>query len=83
MVENGKRNVSLGALIRIANALGVTVDELLSGNQLHDPTEYQTDMDLLFADCSSYEKRILYELARAAKAIVRDNYQLVGTFIIQ
>lgn len=41
MVENGRRKVSLNALIRIANILGVTVDELLNGNQMYNPTEYQ------------------------------------------
>ena len=57
MVENGRQKVSLNALIRIANILGVTVDvsipflrnsgtsaqeysvdELLNGNQMYNPT---------------------------------------------
>ena len=76
MIENGRRRVSLDALLRIANILGVTVDELLNGNQMYNPTEYQTDMDLLLADCSSYEKRIIYEVAKAVKKILRDNYEL-------
>lgn len=38
MVENGRQKVSLNALIRIANILGVTVDELLNGNQIYNPT---------------------------------------------
>lgn len=76
MVENGRRKVSLDALIRIANILGVTVDELLNGNQLYNPTEYQTDMDLLLADCSNYEKRIIYELVKAVKTILRVNDEL-------
>lgn len=76
MIENGRRRVSLDALIRIANILGVTVDELLNGNQMYNPTEYQTDMDLLLADCSNYEKRIIYEVAKAVKKILRDNYEL-------
>ena len=62
--------------IRIANILGVTVDELLNGNQMYNPTEYQTDMDLLLADCSNYEKRIIYEVAKALNIILRDNYEL-------
>ena len=76
MIENGRRRVSLDALIRIANILGVTVDELLNGNQMYNPTEYQTDIDLLLADCSNYEKRIIYEVAKAVKTILRDNYEL-------
>lgn len=76
MIENGRRRVNLDALIRIANILGVTVDELLNGNQMYNPTEYQTDMDLLLADCSNYEKRIIYEMVKAVKTILRDNYEL-------
>lgn len=83
MVENAKRKVSLDALIRIANVLGVTVDELLNGNQMYNPTEYQTDMDLLLADCNHYEKRIIFELARASKEILRDNHELSKAFIIR
>lgn len=83
MIENAKRKVSLDALIRIANVLGVTVDELLNGNQLYNPTEYQTDMDQLFEDCNNYEKRIIYELAKAVKTILRDNYELANIFTVR
>lgn len=76
MVENGRRKASLDALLRIANILGVTVDELLNGNQFYNPSEYQTDMDLLLEDCSHYEKRIIYEMVKAVKTILRDNYEL-------
>ena len=76
MVENGRRKASLDALLRIANILGVTVDELLIGNQFYNPSEYQTDMDLLLEDCSHYEKRIIYEMVKAVKTILRDNYEL-------
>lgn len=76
MIENGRRRVSLNALIRITNILRVTVDELLNENQMYNPTEYQTDMDLLLEGCSNYEKRIIYELVKAVKTILRDNYEL-------
>lgn len=50
---------------------------------LYNPSEYQTDMDLLLADCSHYEKRIMYELVKAVKAILRDNYELANAFTIR
>lgn len=80
MVENGRRKVSLDTMLRIANVLGVTADELLNGNQLYNPAEYQTDMDLLLSDCNHYEKRIIFELVKAVKAILRDNYELSNAF---
>lgn len=72
-IETARKKPSLETLIRISNALGVTLDELLSGNQLHNPTDYQTDIDLLLSKCSQNEKRLIYELIRSMQTILRDN----------
>jgi len=72
-VETARKKASLSALISISNALGITLDELLTGNQLHNPTDYQTDIDLLMSDCSLMEKRMIFELISAAKSILRNN----------
>lgn len=72
-IETAYKQASLSSLIRIANALGITMDELLNGNQLFNPTEYQTDIDLLMADCTGNEKRFIYELISAVKGILRSN----------
>ena len=61
-IETAKKKPSLETLIRISNALGITMDELLTGNQLHNPTDYQTDIDLLLAECSQNEKRLIFGL---------------------
>lgn len=73
LIETGKKKPSLGSLLRISNSLGITIDELLSGNQIHNPTDYQTDIDTLMSDCSFEEKRFIYELLRSAKDIIRRN----------
>ena len=57
-IENAKRKPSLESLIKISNALEITIDELLYGNLLYNPTEYQTDIDLLMADCTSINVNI-------------------------
>ena len=72
-IETAKKQASLESLIRISNALGITVDELLSGNQIHNPTDYQTDIDLLMEDCPLLERRFIYELISVAKYIIRNN----------
>ena len=59
--------------MRIANILGVMVDYLLNGNQANDPAEYRNDLTWLIEDCSSYEKRVIYEVAAAAKKSLREN----------
>ena len=79
-IETAKKQASLESLVRISNALGITVDELLSGNQLHNPTDYQTDIDLLMEDCSLLERRFIYELFSVAKYIIRNNgWELIET----
>lgn len=55
------------------NALGITVDELLAGVQLHNPTAYQTDIDLLMAECSEKEKRFVYEIIKASIEALHHN----------
>ena len=79
-IENANKKASLSSLIRISNALGITVDELLNGNQIYNPNDYQTDIDLIMSDCTLTEKRMIYELISATKSILRNNnWQL--TFI--
>lgn len=72
-IETAQKKASLESLVRIADALEVTVDELLNGNQLYNPTEYQTDIDLIIADCNQSEKRLMYELMQSMKSILRKN----------
>ncbi len=72
-IETAKKQASLKALVRIANVLGVTVDYLLTGNQANDLAEYRTDLTRLIEDCSSYEKRIIYEIAAATKKSLLEN----------
>lgn len=72
-IETGKKRASLTSLLNISYALGITMDELLNGNQFFNPTEYQTDLDIVMADCSSNEKRLIYELASAIVSILHSN----------
>lgn len=72
-IENAKRKASLESIVRIVNVLGITVDELLAGVQLHNPTDYQTDIDLLMAECSPDEKRFIFELVKTSIDIIRRN----------
>ncbi|MGB8453173.1 MAG: helix-turn-helix transcriptional regulator [Anaerocolumna sp.] len=72
-IETAKKQASLESLVRIADVLGVTVDHFLNGNQVNDPMEYRIELVQLLEDCTSYEKRIIYEIAFAAKLSVRNN----------
>lgn len=72
LIEHGKKQASLEIYITIANALGVTLDELLYGNQVNNPSEYQTDMDMILSDCSSFEKKVIYEMSKTLKKLLRE-----------
>ena len=60
-IERSDKKPSLGALIRLASALGVTVDFLLAGNQPSDRNAYMPDVENLLSDC---EIRILHVINR-------------------
>jgi len=44
---------------------------------VNNPLEYQRDMVRLLADCSSYEKRVLFEMLLSMKAVLRENQDLL------
>ena len=72
-IETAKKKPSLESIVKIVNALNVTVDEVLCGNQLSDPCIYQTDIELLLSDCSQSERQVLYRMLKASKDILRDS----------
>lgn len=71
-VERGKKRISLDALLRISQALGVTVDQLLSGAQPQDKSAYLPEIEELFGDCTLRERRILRDIVAAVKNGLRE-----------
>lgn len=72
-IETGLKKASLESLIRIANVLGVTVDQLLNGNQWSDRKQYITEITKLLQDCNGTERRIIFEMAVALKKSLHEN----------
>ena len=66
LAEETELSISYISHIENAKRKGITVDELLAGVQLHNPTAYQTDLDLLMAECTENEKRFIYEMVKAS-----------------
>ncbi|MCC8013713.1 MAG: helix-turn-helix transcriptional regulator, partial [Eubacterium sp.] len=62
-IESGTKKPSLDVLIRIANVLEVTVDEILVGNIFYKPTDYRHDFDELLEICTQNEKRIILKMS--------------------
>lgn len=58
-IERGRKKVSLESLVRIADALGVTTDRLLSANQSSAPSAFLPEVQELLETASAKERRFL------------------------
>lgn len=72
-IERGRKKISLKSLVQIADALGVTTDRLLSGNQSSDPSAFLPEVQKLLEAAPAKERRFLYETLRAIQQILHDN----------
>ena len=71
-IERGFKRPSLETLVRVAGALHVTADCLLSGLQPADRNAFLQDIAELLNDCSLWERRVLLEVASALKRVLRE-----------
>ena len=70
-IETGSKKPSLETLIQIANALDVTIDELLSDNLVAASPVSNTQINQLLSDCSAYEKRVILLSVQSIKDAIR------------
>ena len=70
-IETGSKKPSLETLIQIANALDVTIDELLSDNLVAASPVSNTQINQLLSDCSAFEKRVILLLVQSIKDAIR------------
>lgn len=71
-IERGHTKPSLPTLIRIANALDITIDDLLCDNVDKSRHVRVKDVDRLLDDCTPQEMKALTEILAAAKKALRD-----------
>lgn len=70
-IENGSKNMSMDTFIDICNALGVTADELLIDNITSGSIRHGDRLSESLKDCSGYEKKIIIEVVKALKTVLR------------
>lgn len=70
-IERGATKLSLPTLVSIANALDVTVDELLCDSLTASASVFEREATQLLADCSHQELKIITETMRALKESLR------------
>ena len=62
--ETGRRHMSVETLVRIANALHVTADELLIDSLENTVKVSNHEFSAILIDCSEYEKNALLDVLR-------------------
>lgn len=75
-IETGVKRASLESVVRIADALGVTVDQILNGNQKGNRNEYKSELGVLIDDCNGYERGVIHDIAEAVKRSLRNHADL-------
>jgi len=75
-IETGTTKVSLTTIVNLANALGVTVDDLLCDNIVHARAQMDRDVQQVLDDCDDYEIRVVKDLARTVVEALRKNERL-------
>ena len=76
-VEGGIRCMSMATFVAIANALQVSADELLIDSIENTVKVSNHEFADLLSDCSEYEKRVLFEIAKATKNALRESRHLL------
>ena len=75
-IETGTTRVSLTAIVSLANALSVTVDDLLCDSVVKAQVQFEKDIAEILADCDAYEIRIVKDMAQALKETLRRDVHL-------
>lgn len=70
-IETGKVTFRLITLINIANALGVTADDLLCDNLHAARVQFEKDIHDLLDDCTNYEVQVISKMIAALKDAIR------------
>lgn len=75
-IETGTTRVSLTTIVSLANALSVTVDNLLCDSVINSRVHFETDIASLLDDCDEYEIRIIKDVIQSLKTSLRKDVNL-------
>lgn len=75
-IETGSTRISLTALVSIANALGVTVDDLLYDSIVHARPQLERDIQQIVDSCDDYELRVVKDVTQSGVDALRANEKL-------
>ena len=69
-IESGKEKTSLETLIKIANTLKISADDLLAEQLFFSPAYQNSELHKLLLDCTKTEESILIQTMIALKKIL-------------
>jgi len=75
-IETGTTRVSLSALVCIANALSVTMDDLLYDSVIHARPQLERELQETVNECDDYELRVVKDVAHTVISTLRENEAL-------
>lgn len=75
-IETGTTKVSLSTIVKLANALYVSVDSLLADSVVQSKAVFEQDIQTILSDCDDYEIRVIADIAAATKKTLRKEAKL-------
>ena len=79
-VENAQTKPSLQCILSIANALQISIDELVCGNVSASSVILDKEIQELLEDCSPQEKYIILEIVKVLKTNLKNLIQDMEMF---
>ena len=77
LVETARKKISLETLLEVCMALNITLNELLTGNQIPLASDYNADYAEIIANCSEYERKLIYEITNATSETIIKNRKYI------
>ena len=74
-IERGATKLSLPTIVNIANALEVTVDDLLCDSIVQSKSSFENTANAILSDCSHWELKVITETMLSLKNNLRKNKQ--------
>ncbi len=79
-VETGNTKVALPTIVKIANALSVSVDELLCDSLVQTNHIYNEKIAKELEDCDTAELQAFLEIIQSTKKVIRKNRKVTMTY---
>ena len=73
MVETGRKKASLDTLLSVSKVLNITLNELLTGNQIPLDTDYNLEIAELMSGRNQHERRMMFEIMRTVRDVLIQN----------